>query len=122
MAPDDRLTIRFWGVRGSLPAPGPLTVRYGDILRLMHDLRGMGAGSTLAMRSPPLTRDTLMRAATHFAEAADPDGRTAEQMAILYLSGWKPDPSQAAPARRGSATVSLAAALGKKDAPDPLAE
>jgi phosphoribosyl 1,2-cyclic phosphodiesterase len=27
--PADRLTIRFWGVRGSLPAPGPTTVRYG---------------------------------------------------------------------------------------------
>lgn len=29
MDPADRLTIRFWGVRGSLPAPGPTTVRYG---------------------------------------------------------------------------------------------
>jgi len=56
----------------------------------------------------------LMRAAGHFAGAADPDGRTAEQMAIVYLSGWKPDPSQAAPAKRGSATVSLAAALKGK--------
>jgi len=26
---DTRLSVRFWGVRGSLPAPGPLTVRYG---------------------------------------------------------------------------------------------
>ncbi|WP_298398077.1 class I SAM-dependent methyltransferase [Sphingobium sp.] len=92
-----------------------LSVRYGDIVRLMHDLRGMGAGNALAERAPALTRDTLMRAAGHFAAAADPDGRTAEQMAIIYLSGWKPDPSQAAPARRGSATVSLAAALKGKD-------
>ena len=90
-----------------------LTVRYGDIVRLMHDLRGMGATSALAA-SPRLTRDTLTRAASHFAQAADPDGRTAEQMAILYLSGWKPDASQAAPARRGSATVSLAQALKAK--------
>ena len=91
-----------------------LSVRYGDIVRLMHDLRGMGAGNALATRPPALTRDTLMRAAAHFAAAADPDGRTAEQMAIIYLSGWKPDPSQAAPARRGSATISLAAALKGK--------
>lgn len=91
-----------------------LTVRYGDIVRLMHDLRGMGAGNALAVRPPALTRDVLMKAAAHFADAADADGRTAEQMAILYLSGWKPDESQAKPARRGSATVSLAAALKGK--------
>lgn len=88
-----------------------ISVRYGDVVRLMHDLRGMGAGNRLTEGAPRLTRATLMRAAAHFAEAADPDGRIAEQMAIIYLSGWKPDPSQAPPARRGSATVSLAAAL-----------
>lgn len=91
-----------------------LNIRYGDVVRLMHDLRGMGAGNALETRAPALTRDVLMRAAGHFAGAADPDGRTAEQMAIVYLSGWKPDPSQAAPAKRGSATVSLAAALKGK--------
>lgn len=91
-----------------------LDVRYGDVMRLMHDLRGMGAGNRLAEQPPVLTRETLMRAGAHFAQAADSDGRTAEQMAIVYLSGWKPDPSQAAPARRGSATVSLAAALKGK--------
>ncbi|HKY82637.1 MAG TPA: methyltransferase domain-containing protein [Sphingobium sp.] len=90
-----------------------LTVRYGDIVRLMHDLRGMGSGNVLTSR-PPLRRDALMEAARHFADAADADGRTAEQMAILYLSSWKPDPSQAGPARRGSATVSLAEALKRK--------
>lgn len=92
-----------------------LTVRYGDMLRLMHDLRGMGAGNVLTLRPPPLRRDALIGAAEHFAAAADADGRTAEQMAILYLSGWKPDPGQAPPARRGSATMSLAEALKRKD-------
>ncbi len=92
-----------------------LSIRYGDIVRLMHDLRGMGGGHALTTRPRPLTREVLMRAAAHFAEAADPDGRTAEQMVLVYLSGWKPDPSQAGPARRGSATVSLAAALKGKN-------
>ena len=92
-----------------------LTVRYGDILRLMHDLRGMGAGNVLTSRPPALSRDVLMGAAQHFAQAADDDGRTPEQMAILYLSGWKPDPSQPRAARRGSATVSLADALKRKE-------
>ncbi len=92
-----------------------LTVRYGDILRLMHDLRGMGAGNVLASHPPALRRETLIGASQHFASAADMDGRTPEEMAILYLSGWKPDPSQARPAKRGSATVSLAEALKRKD-------
>ncbi|MEO0376413.1 MAG: MBL fold metallo-hydrolase, partial [Cyanobacteria bacterium P01_A01_bin.17] len=24
-----QMTVRFWGVRGSIPCPGPHTVRYG---------------------------------------------------------------------------------------------
>ncbi|KKW91303.1 MULTISPECIES: methyltransferase domain-containing protein [Sphingobium] len=91
-----------------------LTVRYGDVLRLMHDLRGMGAGNLLVSRPPILRREAIAGAAGHFAAAADEDGRTAEQMAIVYLSGWKADPGQAKPARRGSATVSLAEALKPK--------
>jgi phosphoribosyl 1,2-cyclic phosphodiesterase len=27
--PEERLSVRFWGVRGSLPAPGAHTIRYG---------------------------------------------------------------------------------------------
>lgn len=92
-----------------------ISVRYGDIVRLMQDLRGMGAGNVLTSRPPALRREALIGAAGQFAAAADPDGRTAEQMAILYLSGWKPHPSQAKPARRGSATVSLAEALKRKE-------
>lgn len=92
-----------------------LTVRYGDMLRLMYDLRGMGAGNMLASRPPFLRKHALIGAAGHFSAAADADGRTPEQMTILYLSGWKPDPSQAKPARRGSATASLADALKRKE-------
>lgn len=91
-----------------------LTVRYGDMLRLMHDLRGMGAGNVLTSRPPALRREALIGAAGHFAAAADSDGKTAEDMAIVYLSGWKADPTQAAPARRGSAKMSLAEALKPK--------
>lgn len=91
-----------------------LTVRYGDLLTLMRDLRGMGATNILASRPPALTRETLAHAMRHFSAAADPDGKTAEQFSLLYLSGWKPDPGQARPARRGSATVSLANALRRK--------
>ncbi len=91
-----------------------LTVRYGSMFRLLDDLRGMAATNILVSRAPRLTRDILGKAAAHFAAAADPDGKTSESFAITYLSGWKPDPSQAKPARRGSATVSLAQALRPK--------
>ena len=29
MAQDEEFWVRFWGVRGTVPAPGPDTVRYG---------------------------------------------------------------------------------------------
>lgn len=91
-----------------------LDVRYSSLARLLRDLRGMGAGNILTRRGGPVLRATLGRAATIFAGRAESDGRTRERFATLYLSGWKPDPSQAQPARRGSATVSLAAALEPK--------
>lgn len=89
--------------------------RYGSIVGLMNDLRGMGGANVMTRRSP-LTRGALARAAEHFASLADPDGKTAEQFSIVYLSAWKPDPSQPKPARRGSGKMSLADALKPKDA------
>lgn len=91
-----------------------LTVRYGSIFGLLDDLRGMAASNVLRSRAPILSRAVLSHAATLFQEKADADGKTAERFTIAYLSGWKPDPSQAAPARRGSATMSLAEALKPK--------
>ncbi|MBU0555777.1 MAG: methyltransferase domain-containing protein [Alphaproteobacteria bacterium] len=88
-----------------------LDVRYGSIFSLIADLRGMGGAQCLASPPPPLTRAGLARAAEHFAQAAEPDGRTRERFVILHGSGWAPDPGQPRPARRGSATVSLAEAL-----------
>jgi hypothetical protein len=85
-------------------------VRYSDFGRLLDDLRGMAASNILIDRTA-MTRDTLARAAAAFAAAAGPDGRTTERFSIVYLTGWAPDPSQPKPARRGSATSSLAAAL-----------
>jgi SAM-dependent methyltransferase len=94
-----------------------LDVRYKSLGRLLDDVRGMAGSNVLASRTP-LGRTTLARAAAAFAEAADADGRTTERFQILFLTGWAPDPSQPKPARRGSATASLAAAIGK---PDPTA-
>lgn len=89
-----------------------LTVRYRDLFGLLRDLRGMAA-TNLLPGTPPLGRAALVRAAAAFAERADPDGRTEERFEIVTLTGWAPDASQPQPARRGSATTSLAQALGR---------
>jgi SAM-dependent methyltransferase len=90
-----------------------LTVRYASIFGLFRDLRGMAA-TNLLPGTPPLTRATLAKAAREFHERADEGGRTPERFEIVYLTGWAPDASQPKPAKRGSATASLADALKPK--------
>jgi len=89
-----------------------LSVRYPDLFRLIADLRGMAASNVLRDRVP-LTRGILTAAAQAFAERADPDGRIAERFDLIFLTGWAPSPEQPKPAKRGSATASLASALGR---------
>ncbi|KQN26551.1 methyltransferase type 11 [Sphingomonas sp. Leaf33] len=89
-----------------------VTVRYASVFGLIGDLRGMGASNLLVDRRP-LRRDTLARISDAFAARADADGRVAERFDIVFLTGWAPAPGQPQPARRGSATASLTAALQK---------
>ena len=90
-----------------------VTVRYDTMFDLMRDLRAMGAANALATRSRrPASRALFMRAAAIYAERfSDPDGRVRATFATIWLSGWAPDSAQPKPARRGSATASLAQAL-----------
>jgi len=87
-----------------------LDIRYRSLGSAIEDLRGMAATNILAGRSA-MTRTTLARAASAYADRAGADGRTTERIEIIYLTGWAPDESQPRPARRGSGTASLAAAL-----------
>jgi SAM-dependent methyltransferase len=90
-----------------------VTVRYGDVLALMRDLRAFGAANALADRSRrPLRREVLARTASAYAAAfADPDGRLRATFDILWLSGWAPHESQPKPLKPGSATTPLGEAL-----------
>lgn len=90
-----------------------LDVGYPDLGRLLQDLRGMGGTNVLADRRA-LSRTALAHAAQAFADGAGPDGRTRERIEIVFLTGWSPDPSQPRPAKRGSASASLADALRRK--------
>ena len=69
---EDELTLRFWGVRGSLPTPGPGTVRYGGNTLCLEIRRGphlliLDAGSgmrefgvALAASGIPVDADILL--------------------------------------------------------------
>jgi hypothetical protein len=89
-----------------------LTLRYRSLGALLDDLRGSGATNILHARSrSPLTRQWLAAAAEAFAAQADADGRISERFELIYLTGWAPSADQPRPAKRGSATHSLAEAL-----------
>ncbi len=97
-----------------------ITVRYESPMKLFADLRGMGESSVLNARSrKPLRRDTLIRAAELYMERhGGEDGRVPATFEVVNLTAWRPDASQPKPARRGSATVSLADALKTPDTPE----
>jgi SAM-dependent methyltransferase len=89
-----------------------IDVRFPNLLKLVGDLRSMGATNILGARSrTPIARHGLAAAMAAFEADADADGKTSERFEIIYLTGWAPAPTQPQPARRGSATASLAQAL-----------
>jgi SAM-dependent methyltransferase len=94
-----------------------VSARYDSPLRLMHDLRRMGATNVLAeRRRAPLQRRTLRRLIEIYAERfADPNGRVRASFDIIWLSGWAPHESQQQPLRPGSARMRLAEALRTRE-------
>ena len=94
-----------------------VVVRYDSPLRLMHDLRRMGATNVLTeRRRGGLRRQTLSRLIEVYAERfADPGGRLRASFEIIWLSGWSPHESQQQPLRPGSARMRLADALGTRE-------
>jgi SAM-dependent methyltransferase len=94
-----------------------ITVRYDSPLRLMHDLRAMGAANFMIERSRrPLKRATLRRMMEVYAERfSDSDSRIRATFDIVWLSGWAPHESQQKPLAPGSAKQRLADALRKTD-------
>jgi SAM-dependent methyltransferase len=96
-----------------------VVVRYADPLRLMRDLRAMGATNVLIdRRRTPLRRDTLLRSFEVYAERfSDQDGRIRATFELVWVSGWAPHESQQKPLRPGSAKARLADALGVPERP-----
>lgn len=85
-----------------------ITVNYPSMFELMWDLKGMAENNASWNRKAHLHQDTLLAAAAIYKELyGNEDGTIPATFQILYLIGWKPHESQAKPARRGSATVSM---------------
>lgn len=109
--------------RGGLALPVadsvPLRVEYRDVFHLMHDIRAMGESNALTNRHKKPVRRALfletqrLYQANHTSDA----GRLLATFEMVFLLGWAPSDSQQKPLRPGSASHSLAAALGTKENP-----
>lgn len=90
-----------------------VAVSYGDPMRLLADLRGMGETNVVAARRKGLSRRaTLLHALSLYqSQFAGPDGRVPAEFHLITVTGWKPHPSQPQPLAPGSGHVSLADVL-----------
>jgi SAM-dependent methyltransferase len=90
-----------------------LTARYGDFSGLARDLRAHGLTNPLSERRKSfLRRDTLAALLAHYRTHHAADGKLNATFETIYLTGWAPHESQQQPLKPGSATASLAEALG----------
>lgn len=91
-----------------------VTVSYDNAFRLFADLRGMGETHAALARNPKVPPRALWTevARLYHERFAEPDGRIPATFQLLMLSGWAPHASQPRPLAPGSATHSLAEALG----------
>jgi len=91
-----------------------LTVSYPDILKLMHDLRGMGETNAVRARtSRPVSRAVAARADEIYRQRfGDGAGRLAATFQVIYLTAWAPAAGQQRALAPGSARTRLADALG----------
>jgi len=87
-------------------------VRYGEPLRLLSDLRGMGETSVLARGAKgALRRDVLAASLEAYRSQFGDGGKVPATFDLVALTGWAPHESQPKPLAPGSAKASLAAAV-----------
>ncbi len=85
-----------------------LHIRYKDWRRLVADIRAMGVGNALVGSRHYLGRRIMHELDKNWQMRKSDDGKVTEYFNFIHLSGWSPSPNQPKPARRGSASVSLA--------------
>lgn len=85
-----------------------ITVGYPSIFELMFDLQGMGESNANIKRKALIHRDTLLAASAIYQEMYGNQDGIPATFQVIYMIGWKPDPSQVvSQAERGSGQVSL---------------
>ena len=90
-----------------------ITATYGDMFKLMADLRAMGeTNAVIERRRHPTGRAVFLRAAEIYRDRfSDARGRLVASFQIVTLTAWVPHASQQKPLRPGSAKARLADAL-----------
>ena len=90
-----------------------LTLRYGEALKLMSEIKAAGFSNPLEGRSRGLTSMELVsHVITHYAtDYADADGRLRATLELAWGLAWKPHDSQQKPLKPGSAAMRLADVL-----------
>lgn len=85
-----------------------ITVGFPSMFELMWDLQGMAESNAGVNRKPHLHRDTLLAASAIYQEMYGNEDGIPATFQVIYMIGWKPDPSQVvSQAERGSGQVSL---------------
>ena len=86
-----------------------ISIGYPSMFELLFDLKGMGENNANVNRKLSLSRDSLLAAAAIYQEMYGlEEGGVPATYQIIYLIGWKPDPSNVAkPAERGSGEISF---------------
>ncbi|PPQ66744.1 hypothetical protein CVT26_009545 [Gymnopilus dilepis] len=82
-------------------------VAYPSMWELMEDLQDMGENNAVIGRRNYLHRDTLAAASAIYKELHGSSDSVPATFQIIYMIGWKPDPSQRKPLERGSGQVNL---------------
>ncbi len=90
-----------------------IVVQYSNPLKLMQDLRGMGASNATYNRlRTPTRRSVILKAAALYNEKfADKDGAVPATFHVIYAIGWSPHDSQPKALQPGSAKNKLSEAL-----------
>ncbi len=100
-----------------------VTVSYDSPIKLMRELRMMGAGNVLMARlKKPMPRALLQRVIEIYEQEFGENGRINATFEIIHMSGWSPHESQQQPLAPGSAQTSLSQALGSCALPEQLLE
>jgi NADH dehydrogenase [ubiquinone] 1 alpha subcomplex assembly factor 5 len=91
-----------------------VTVSYPDVLKLMHDLRGMGEGNAVQARANRAVNHAIVARTDEIYRRrfGDAEGRLAATFQVIYLTAWAPAAGQQRALAPGSARTRLAEALG----------